>query len=490
MSRPSAVATQDNKRGMSFEKTDSFVEQNSPEGSEAAAMSARRSAAWAKMDLTVLPVVTLMYFFSSLDRSNIGNARIAGLQKELNMSNFQYSLALTVALVPFVLVEIPANMLMIRVGPRLLLPTLVCLWGVSTACQGVVHNESGLLACRFFIGLFEGGLPCGIYVYLASFYPRRMLQFRVSIVFSSSAFAGAFSGLLAAAILNMDGEGCLTVVFGLACFFLLPDSPKMAFALNEDEKMFISKALADDGILELKHHVARHPLGELWHTLKQPHMLMLYFMGATSGIGLVSLQFYLPTVVADLGFEGIHAQLLTVPPSPLAHSVLSVTCAIFADRYSHRGLTVILFSMISTTGYALFLASDAHHVRYASLFLTVAGIYSLLAPLGTWVANNTAPLERRATALAFYVMCANSAGILSTWLYGSLSPAPRYTAATGTMLALQASTILAGAGTRAWLARQNKRKAAARARVGMDARADEGELKEMSSESIWFEYVL
>lgn len=58
------------------------------------------------------------------------------------------------------------------VGPNVLLSTLLVLWGVVTTLQGmsyctwkelhsfrdtgVVHNYAGLLACRFFLGLFEG----------------------------------------------------------------------------------------------------------------------------------------------------------------------------------------------------------------------------------------------------------------------------------------------------------------------------------------------
>lgn len=88
---------------------------------------------WHKLDCYILPVVSIFYFLSFLvrtisflsetmwvllwwqDRSNIGNARIAGLQTDLKISNFQYSVALTVTYVMYIAVELPSN-LILKVG--------------------------------------------------------------------------------------------------------------------------------------------------------------------------------------------------------------------------------------------------------------------------------------------------------------------------------------------------------------------------------------
>lgn len=39
-----------------------------------------------KIDRTLLPLLSLLYLLSFLDRANIGNARLAGLEKDLNMT--------------------------------------------------------------------------------------------------------------------------------------------------------------------------------------------------------------------------------------------------------------------------------------------------------------------------------------------------------------------------------------------------------------------
>ena len=117
-------------------------------------------------------------------------------------------------------------------------------------------------------------------------------------------------------------------------------------------------------------------------------------------------------------------------------------------------------------------------------------------PLGTWIANNTAPRARRATGLALFAMLANAGGVLATWLYGPLSPAPRYTAASGVLLAAQVAIIVCAGATRAWLARENGRKGRERERARAEGRDAVGTgrevraLDDLPNESAWFTYML
>lgn len=49
-----------------------------------------------KIDRNILPILTLLYLLSFLDRSNIGNAKLDGLTKDLHMSNESYLWTLTI----------------------------------------------------------------------------------------------------------------------------------------------------------------------------------------------------------------------------------------------------------------------------------------------------------------------------------------------------------------------------------------------------------
>ena len=59
-----------------------------------------------KCDLHILPILFVMYMFAFLDRINIGNARIQGMMKELNMTGQQYNMALLIFFVPYIMLEV------------------------------------------------------------------------------------------------------------------------------------------------------------------------------------------------------------------------------------------------------------------------------------------------------------------------------------------------------------------------------------------------
>lgn len=83
-----------------------------------------------KCDIHIIPVLFVLYILSFLDRINIGNARIQGLEMDLNMKGNQFNVASLIFFVPYILLEIPSNILLKRIKPSTYLSTLVTLWGM------------------------------------------------------------------------------------------------------------------------------------------------------------------------------------------------------------------------------------------------------------------------------------------------------------------------------------------------------------------------
>ncbi|BGO92174.1 hypothetical protein NBRC10512v2_004440 [Rhodotorula toruloides] len=196
---------------------------------------------------------------SSSARSNIGNAKVAGLAKDLHLTPHQYLVALTCTYVLYIVFELPSNLLLKKVGAHFMLPGMVTLWGICCCMTGFVQNYGGLVAARLILGMLEGGVFPGLVLYLSSFYRRHELQTRISLFFSAASLSGAFSGLLAAAIINLDGkggqegwrwifflEGGFTALFGILLFFLLPGSPSTSRFLTADQKAHIERRLKLD----------------------------------------------------------------------------------------------------------------------------------------------------------------------------------------------------------------------------------------------------
>ncbi|KAJ3910154.1 major facilitator superfamily domain-containing protein [Lentinula edodes] len=453
---------------------------------------------WRKIDTYVLPIVAMFYLLSFLDRTNVGNARVAGLQTGLKMTNKQYSIALTVTYVPYIVAELPSNLMLKAVGPNLMLPTMLTLWGIVSTLQGIVKSYSGLLACRFFLGLCEGGVFPGLVLYLSYFYPRYKMNLRVSTFFSSASVSGAFSGILAYAIIHMEGignrpgwawifilEGLFTVLFGLSSYFTLPRSVDTAWFLTAEEKRYVNAKLLEDNA----HTDEEESFSwkEVLEATKLPQVWFLAIAFFLDGVVLYSLAYFAPSIIQGLGYTAAKAQLMTVPPFAVGF-VVAMISAFISDRYQCRGLIVIVSSLFCVIGFAMFLGSRSHHIQYGSLFFSIPGTYTTAPTLSAWSSNNAAPQTRRATAIAIGFIMTNSGGILATWLLGSLSPAPEYTSATITLLVFSLFMAIFGAINLGYLWSQNKKKAENRRRTTVEQEKEEK--SGLGDRSAWFVYNL
>lgn len=116
----------------------------------------------AKIDLRVVPILSILYLLAFLDRTNIANAAVFGLAKDIGLTGNEYNTALTIFFVPYVIFEIPSNIILKRLKPHVWLSFCMFMFGLVTICQGLVQNYSGLIATRFFLGLFETGMFPGM----------------------------------------------------------------------------------------------------------------------------------------------------------------------------------------------------------------------------------------------------------------------------------------------------------------------------------------
>jgi len=64
-----------------------------------------------------------MYFFNSVDRSNLGNAKTDGMDKDLGFKGEQYSLLILLFYIPNGLCDLPLNMLTKKWSGRVMLPS-------------------------------------------------------------------------------------------------------------------------------------------------------------------------------------------------------------------------------------------------------------------------------------------------------------------------------------------------------------------------------
>ena len=82
-----------------------------------------------KVDLRLVPVLLVMFMLAYLDRSNLGNAKIQGLEHDLHMEGRDYNVASLIFYISYIVFEVPSNLILAKVAPSTWLSALLFLWG-------------------------------------------------------------------------------------------------------------------------------------------------------------------------------------------------------------------------------------------------------------------------------------------------------------------------------------------------------------------------
>ncbi|PVH94135.1 MFS general substrate transporter [Periconia macrospinosa] len=390
-----------------------------------------------RIDLHVIPFLCIMYLLAFLDRVNIANANVFGLSEDLHMTaNTKYNNALVIFFVPYILFEIPSNILLKKLKPRIWLSICMFGFGLVTMLQGFVQNYSGLLATRFFLGVFETGMFPGAFYLIGMWYRRHEAQKRYTFFFSSTTLAGAFGGLLASAIGKMDGmrgyrgwrwifilEGLLTVLVSFFFFFLLPNFPEEVKWLSEDERAFVKARLQlDQGRSARERPVT---LSDIGHVLRDPKIIVGGFMYFGLIVPAYGYAYFSPAIIQSYGYSPIQTQLHSVPPWAAAFG-FAMVIAWFSDRLKHRFLFAIFPICVCISGFAILLVVHNHRsVQYAALFLIAMGAYTAMPVIVCWFNMNLGGHHRRAIGSAWQVGFGNIGGIIAVYAFLK-KDAPRY----------------------------------------------------------------
>ncbi|KAF3482388.1 putative MFS transporter [Arthroderma uncinatum] len=385
----------------------------------------------AKIDLRILPMLSILYLLAFLDRVNIGNAVIFHLKEDLGIvSGTQYNTALTIFFIPYVLFEIPSNLLLKKLKPHLWLALCMFAFGLITCLQGFTKNYGGILAARFFLGLAETGMFPGCFYLMGMWYKRSEAQKRFSFFFSSTTLAGAFGGLLASAIGKMDGlrgyhgwrwlfiiEGAFSCVVAIIWFFILPDFPEDVKWLTEEERDFIKAKLAKD--VGKAGHEKSVTFKDVVSIVSDPKVLVGGFMYLGMIVPAYSYAYFAPTIIKTYGYGPIQTQLYSIPPWAVAF-VFAMALAYVSDRVGHRVSFAVLPIALAIAGFSILLTVHGvanRNVQYGALFLITCGTYSAMPIIICWYAMNLSGHKRRAIGTGWQIGFGNIGGIIATYSF-------------------------------------------------------------------------
>ncbi|KAJ5458673.1 hypothetical protein N7475_010061 [Penicillium sp. IBT 31633x] len=423
-----------------------------------------------KIDLYIVPTVALLYLFCFIDRANIGNAKLAGFEKDLNLKGNDYNKVLSIFYISYIIFEVPCNIFCKWMGPGWFLPLTTVLFGVCSLGTAFVQNIHAVSGVRFLLGIFEAGMMPGIAYYMSRWYRRSELAFRISLYIVMAPLAGAFGGLLASAILKLDHfgglktwrmifaiEGIITIGLGLIAFFTLTDRPETARWLNQEEKDLAIARLKSERVSTTE-VLEKMDITKMKRGIFSPITLGTSFIFLLDNITVQGLAFFAPTIVRTIYPDNsvVSQQLHTVPPYVVG-AFITVLFPLMSGVFDRRMIYFIICPPLMMVGYIMFLVSKDSMVRYGATFLIASGAFVFGALCNAHVSNNVVSDTARSSAIGINVMLGNVGGLISTWSFLPFD-APDYHIGNGLNLATSSLMLILSVLMWMWMNWDNKKR--------------------------------
>ncbi|KAH8812947.1 major facilitator superfamily domain-containing protein [Xylogone sp. PMI_703] len=380
-----------------------------PEDPEMKALE--RKLKW-KLDLFILPLISAVYFFASMGRSDLGNAEVAGMEEELSLSPEDYSNAATTFLVGYIAFQLPGTVLLKSIGPQWQFGGAMLLWGLFTTLTVLVSTAGSLQGMRFLIGFAEAFVQGAVF-YLSFWYTYKEIATRGAIVFSTSALAGAFNGLISYGIATtLDGrngwrawrwifliEGIMPMAFSFVVFALLPPTPRgIRFGFTQSEiELAEQRSLRSHNSPDAKLEWKKIPT-----PLLEIHFWLITIMGCCGHFCLSSLSNFLPVIIRGFGYSSVNSQLFTVIVYACAFIGILLWSRI-ADVTNARGLTLVASSFLGVLGYALLIGLTNNVGRLVATCIVAFSIYPNVVLTLSWMTISIAGYTKRYACIIYYL---------------------------------------------------------------------------------------
>ncbi|KAF3940251.1 hypothetical protein ABW19_dt0208001 [Dactylella cylindrospora] len=430
-----------------------------------------------KLDWGLIPWLSLLYLLAFLTRTNIGNAKLAGLLPALGMdpTGDQYNLALAIFFISYSLFEPASNVLIKMLKPNHYLSLLMFLCGVITIATGFTSNAGGLYAARFCLGVVQSGVFPGVNYILSCWYRRSELGFRSAIFFSAAAISGSFGGLFAYGLQQMDGvagrggwswifiiEGIIVIIISILSWWMVFNFPDDYANKPNSKRAKLIRCTEEDSHKKDAPPADTPPVRPFKETLvlsltdwKTYTGIMIY--GGAAG-PLFAFSLFLPSLIADMGtYSATTAQLLTIPPYVVG-CIATLIIALIADRTTQRGLCNIFTCLSAILGFFLLLFGKNVAMKYTGTYFAAIGIYPCIPNAVAWSSNNIIDPGKRGLSLGFVIGIGNLAGVVNCFVYRNQDK-PDYKMGHGVVLGFLIVFLFGGSCLQHFLlVRENRRK--------------------------------
>jgi MFS family permease len=398
---------------------------------EAGAVDGRKL--YAKISWRLIPYMFLLYIVAYLDRVNVGFAAM-DMQRDLHFSNTVYGTGAGIFFLGSALFDLPSNLIMLRVGPRVWIARIMISWGVISACMMFMHSKESFFVLRFLLGVSEAGFFPGMILYLTYWFPTHERARAVARFMTATSLAGVVGGPLSSYLLRMDGraglagwqwlflsEGIPTILLGISVLFLLKNGPEKADWMKPEEKVWLAGELQRDR--ERYGAATHHALGDAF---RLPALWLLAAVYFVSQVGVYVVNLWMPLILNGFSRSGssadasLIARYATVPYLAAAAMTVAVGCS--SDKRNERRWHIAGCLALSAAGFAGAALAHSLVVALCAMTLAAVGVWSMMGPfwtLTTGMLSGTAA----AGAIAILQIVGGVGGFAGPYMMGRLRDA-------------------------------------------------------------------
>ncbi|HWC80692.1 MAG TPA: MFS transporter [Pseudonocardiaceae bacterium] len=378
-----------------------------------------------KLYVRLIPLLFLMTFVNYLDRINIGFAQL-DMGDRLRISPAAFGFAGSIFFLGYMLLEVPSNLILHRVGARVWIARILLTWGVVSALTAFVFNDTSLYAMRFLLGVMEAGFLPGIAIYAAQWFPERYRARAVGGYIIGSSIAAVVGAPMSTAVMtyadNLFGlagwqwmfvvEGAAAVVLGLLALRLMTERPADAKWLDAEQRDWLESTLAAE----------QAALGEqkrvrMLSILRDGRVWSLAIVFGCALVGIYGLLLWLPQIIKSLGhLSDLQVGFLAAIP-PLLGVIATFAVSKNSDRTGDRKKHLAF--VYGMSGVAIAASAFVPNAIVAYVLLCVTGLFIYAGNPVFWsLASSLRTGAAGAATVALINTIAQFGGLVGPWSIG------------------------------------------------------------------------
>ena len=294
--------------------------------------------------------------------------------------------AVSVFYIFYILAEFPTSLLVKRLNFCRVISAVTLSWGLVCLFTGFVRSFGPLIVTRILLGFFEGCLFPAMTLLLCNWYKREELGVRIAFLFIASALSGAVGGLLAWAMLHMDGvagmagwrwlfivEGIITVAFAGVCVFVVPNSYETAYFLTEEDKALMRVRAGE--MAGYSGGSGQYGRGDIEAAARDAKTWAHGVIQIAAVTILYGFGTFLPIIIKEgFRYSTVQAQYLVIPVNLWGAAVYGAA-AVLSDRYGARFVPLVVCAPAGMVGYALLLSPVSPAVHYLATYLIATACF-------------------------------------------------------------------------------------------------------------------